>query len=124
LDDRPNQAAELAKPDVMQRGFMLDGFPRTVEQARSLAAFVAPATIDLVIALAVRPETVARRLAFRGRADDTRSTVQTRLERYHRVTVPTLVWYDEAGLLLVVDGDGPDHVREELCRHIGALGLA
>jgi adenylate kinase len=104
---------------------MLDGFPRTVEQARSLAAFVAPATIDRVIAVAVRSETVARRLAFRGRADDTRSAVRTRLERYHRETVPTWAWYDEAGLLLIVDGDRPpDHVREEVCRHIGALGLA
>ncbi|HEY3723754.1 MAG TPA: nucleoside monophosphate kinase [Acidimicrobiia bacterium] len=115
----------LAEPDAMQRGYLLDGFPRTVEQARTVATFIAPATVDVVIALAVGPETVARRLALRGRADDTRSAVRTRLERYDCETVPALDWYEEAGLLLQVDGDRPpDRVREDLCRRIDGLGLS
>jgi adenylate kinase len=117
--------SRIAEPDAMQCGFLLDGFPRTVDQARSLATLVAPALIDVVIALVVRPETVARRLATRGRSDDTSAAVRTRLERYHRETVPTLAWYEKAGLLLKVDGDRPpDHVREDLYKRIDALDLS
>jgi adenylate kinase len=116
-------AVRLAHPDAIQRGFLLDGFPRTVEQARTLARFLAPDSLDAVIALVVETDAVVRRLALRGRSDDTRCAVRTRLERYHRETVPVLAWYEDAGLLLVVDGDRPPAVvAHELRRRLDALG--
>ena len=70
-------AVRLAHPDAMQRGFLLDGFPRTVEQARTLARFLAPDSLDAVIVLVVETDAVVRRLALRGRSDDTRCAVRT-----------------------------------------------
>jgi adenylate kinase len=60
----------LARRDTAQRGFILDGFPRTVSQAEALADMLAPARLDLVINLEIDTETVLVRLASRRVCED------------------------------------------------------
>lgn len=99
------------------RGYVLDGFPRTVGQARH------PDTppIDLAVHLAV-PDDVARaRLAQRlkaGRSDDAdRAAVERRLRRYHAETEPLLDLFSRQGILTSIDAtQSPEHVTEAILR--------
>jgi adenylate kinase len=87
---------------------LLDGFPRTVEQADTLARDLAEHRRDLAAAVLidVPDDVVAERIEGRhqGRADDTPETVRNRLRIYHRSTEPLAAYYDERGLLRRVDG--------------------
>jgi len=115
-------AGRLAESGVTGRGFLLDGFPRTVEQAEKLDTLIAPKAIDAVIELAVRAETVIERLRLRARDDDTEATVARRLAEYDRNTVPVLAWYAARTPLLRVDGDRPaDWVAMELRQRVDAI---
>ena len=126
----------LLKDDTRNRGFILDGFPRTEEQAESLAEITADQPLDLVIDLDVPTGVVLARLASRRvcvdcganyavesppkhnwtcdhcggdviqRADDTEDAISRRLALYEEETAPLVGWYRERGLLTVVDGDG------------------
>jgi adenylate kinase len=98
-------------------GFLLDGYPRTLEQAKELDNILAGLneTIDAVVNLAVPDDEVAERLLKRGRSDDTQETVRRRLEIYHETTRPLEMYYAEKGKLLNVDGIGS---IEEITRHI------
>ncbi|MBP7124892.1 adenylate kinase [Myxococcota bacterium] len=125
-------------------GFILDGFPRTVDQAEALRA--ADIGIDLVVHLRVPEEAIIRRLAGRKicpscgrvfhveyappvdgahcdscgaalitREDDQEATVRARLRVYEEKTMPLLRYYREQGLLATVDGmQDPGHVQEDI----------
>ena len=102
-------------------GFVLDGFPRTVPQAealeRELAATGRPLTAALV--LDVDDEIALKRLTGRRtleqRDDDHEVTVRRRLEVYHQTTRPLREFYENRGLLRVVDADASeDEVTERL----------
>lgn len=113
-------------------GYILDGFPRTVEQATALAAF---AKIDAVIDIHVDDAALVKRLSGRRvcpkcgapysverlggvttcavdgaelvqRDDDKPETVQDRLTVYHQKTAPLIDFYQKEGLLRTVDGSG------------------
>jgi adenylate kinase len=94
-------------------GYLLDGFPRSVEQAEQIRAQAAEraATPDAVVYLDVpRAELVRRilaRAAVEGRADDTEQTVDTRLQVFEEQTRPLIGYYRDRGLLRVVDADRP-----------------
>jgi adenylate kinase len=81
-----------AGPD---RGFLLDGFPRNVEQARSLAATLGTAgcTLDAVVEFVVPEPVLVQRLLGRGRTDDTEAVIRRRLEVYRQETAPLLHFY-------------------------------
>lgn len=126
----------LERDDTRTRGFVLDGFPRTVGQAKSLLEITAPRCIDLVIDLVVPTEVVLARLAGRRvctdcganyslerppkfgwvcdncrgdvvqRADDTTDAIERRLAIYERETAPLTAWFAERDLLVAVDGLG------------------
>ena len=114
--------ARLAQPDAIERGFVLDGFPRTVEQAEMLDTLLAPRGVDAVIELSVRAETIIERLGRRARSDDTEAAVTRRLEQYDHNTVPVLAWYEARTALLRVDGDRPaDRVAAELRYRVDAI---
>lgn len=126
----------LLKDDTRNRGYILDGFPRTLDQAESLAAITADQPLDLVVDLAVPTDVVLERLAARRvcvdcganysvqappkhgwtcdhcggeviqREDDTEEAIKRRLDIYEAETAPLIQWYESRDLLMVVDGDG------------------
>jgi adenylate kinase len=101
----------IAQPDC-QRGFILDGFPRTESQAEALDAMLSQRdlTIGAVILLDVNEDELVERIASRKgedgtrRPDDNPEVVRARLDIYRKQTAPILPYYEKAGRLLHVDG--------------------
>jgi len=135
----------------LERGFILDGYPRNVEQASSLDRF---AKINLAIQLKLSDkEALARLLGRRqcavcrtvshvklaaadparcavcggrlkARPDDTESTIINRLAIYHFMTEPLAVYYRQHGVLLTVNGEQSiESLFQELVRKILKLGF-
>ncbi len=100
-------AERLGQPDC-QDGYLLDGFPRTIAQAEALDAMLAEQAtpLDVVLELQVPEEELFRRLAGRGRADDTPEVIRQRLVTYRRQTEPLLQYYGRGDLLKGIDGSG------------------
>jgi adenylate kinase len=98
----------LGAPDAAA-GFVLDGFPRAVGQARALDALLAAEghALDAVIELVLDRDEVLRRLAGRGRADDDADTVAARLDAYQAENGPLIGFYRAGGRLAEVDAAGP-----------------
>lgn len=101
----------IGMPDAA-RGFILDGFPRTVEQARALDGLLEGNGTPLaaVVNLAVPEATLLERLIGRaeqeGRSDDRPETIRERLRVYGEKNDPLVAFYEAAGLLTRVDGFG------------------
>lgn len=125
----------LQQPDAAN-GWLLDGFPRTPQQARDLQEIVGEGGIDLAIDLQVPEDVVVDRISSRRvcsncgtiysvdsppavdwtcdkcggdvvqRDDDTEASVRKRLSLYNEQTAPLLAWFAEQGLLAEVDGVG------------------
>lgn len=108
-------------------GCIVDGFPRTVQQAQTLDFMFRRLNrrIDLVLAIEVQRDELVRRIheraAISGRADDTEEIIRHRLDLYDQQTQPVLDFYRVSGLLVTVDGSGeiPD-TNGRLCRVIDA----
>lgn len=113
VDDR------LDKPDVAD-GFILDGYPRSVEQAKALDAMLAKRnlTLDAVLEFRVPEEELVSRLKGRGRADDTEDVIRNRFRVYRDETAPLLDHYN--GSLITVDAVG--ELDEVFGRALKALG--
>lgn len=94
-------------------GYVLDGIPRTMDQARALyeIAVELDMTADVALHLQVEESELVRRLLERasvqGRVDDTEEVIRHRLELYYEVTHPILDWYGERGILVSVDANRP-----------------
>ena len=101
-------AERLAQPDVAENGFLLDGYPRTPDQAAAMEVFLAEAGthLDAAVNLDVPVDEVTARMLARGRADDTEEAIRRRLALYESETAPLLAWFADRGLLDVVDGLG------------------
>jgi len=110
----------LVETAAADHGYLLDGYPRSVEQARELAARVsAPAAVSRVIFLSVPRDALVRRLlrraAEQGRSDDTADVIHRRLQVFDSETGPLVDYYRRAGLLTAVDGDAePDQVAARI----------
>jgi adenylate kinase len=109
-------------PHLQAGGFILDGFPRTVEQARALERRGIP--LDAAVNLTVRAPELKRRLlgraAAEGRADDTPEVIDNRLRVYEEQTAPVIDFYRERGLLSEVRGEQPiDRITEETLTQLG-----
>ena len=103
--------------------FVLDGFPRTVAQAKAAyeQATATGRTVHAVVCLDIAHDELLRRLEQRGqesgRADDTAATVRHRIEEYEQKTLPLLDYYDERDVLLRIDAMGDiDEVTERIVR--------
>ncbi|NLV57742.1 MAG: adenylate kinase [Clostridiales bacterium] len=137
----------IAKPDAVH-GYILDGFPRTVEQAKALET-IAP--IHVVINLAVEDEVLVKRISGRRccpqcgtphhverlhgsnvcqvdgtclvqREDDKPETVLSRLKVYHEKTAPLINYYQEKGLLKNINGDaGLEEISAQILETLEAL---
>ena len=101
----------LSRADVAD-GYILDGYPRNLPQAKSLDAMLERMgePVDEVIHIDVDPEQLIRRLAKRakleGRVDDAELTVRNRMRVYAEQTAPVTDYYAECGILTHVLGDG------------------
>jgi adenylate kinase len=94
-------------------GVLLDGFPRTLAQARALDAMLSEEghRVDVVIALVVPEATLVDRILHRaaveGRADDTRAAIAERMHEYHTLTAAVLDYYRQKGVRVEeIDGTG------------------
>ncbi|MGR4000647.1 MAG: adenylate kinase [Alphaproteobacteria bacterium] len=106
------------------RGFLLDGFPRTVGQAEALEGLLTE-SLDGVVSIEVGEEELLLRLRGRaseqGRSDDNEETIRSRLLVYREQTAPLLPFYEGRGLLRRVDGRGtPEDVFARILEHFSA----
>jgi adenylate kinase len=101
----------IDEPDA-EKGFLLDGYPRTLAQVDELDGMIKHTghRLDAVIVLTVDPDELVRRLTARaqseGRSDDTEDVIRRRQEVYTEQTEPLIEVYRGRGLLHEVDGIG------------------
>ena len=88
----------LAESDC-EKGFILDGYPRTLPQAQSLAQIT---DIDLAVDLAVADDIVIERLLARAREDDTEQIIATRLKSFHDGIQPVKEFYNAQNKLVTI----------------------
>ena len=114
-------AERLSADDVVERGVLLDGYPRTPAQAEALeeALESAGTHLDLALNLEVSIEEATRRMLDRARADDTEEAILRRLALYETETAPLVSWFEKRSLLITIDGLGSeDEVFQRLCRAV------
>ena len=112
----------LAKDDVQEHGFVLDGYPRTAAQAEALVMVLGDHGLHAAVDLDVPVDEVTARMKARGRDDDTDEGIARRLALYEKETRPVLDWFAARGLLVTVDGLGEEPEITE--RLLGAVRSA
>jgi len=113
--DRLNQADA-------EKGWILDGFPRNVNQASFLDDLLQKLNQNCeCINLEVPDEVLVDRMLGRGRRDDNEETIRRRLEVYHNETAPLIGFYRERSTLRAINGDRPlEEVTESLKQVVAA----
>lgn len=113
----------LTKEDA-GKGFLLDGYPRTLPQAETLAGILGETSrrLNMVLLVDVKEDELVRRAVARGREDDREEVVRERLRVYREKTEPLIGYYEHRGLLRVVDGSRP--IAEVTARMLDLVGGA
>jgi len=113
--------------DDVAAGFILDGYPRNLAQAKALDRTLGQLgqSVDEAIQIDVDPEQIIKRIARRAkeedRADDCEEVVRNRMRVYHEKTAPVIDYYATKGLLTHVLGDG--EIEEVLQRILSILSV-
>lgn len=106
----------LARPEY-EKGYILDGFPRTLKQAQKFTN-----GIDQVLYLKVSDKEILWRLAYRDsgdREDDTLKAIRKRIEVFHKFTQPVLDYYNRKKQLVEIDGEKePDEILKYILKKI------
>lgn len=112
----------------IEQGYLLDGFPRNLEQAEALHALVPDGTIDCVIHMKLDAEEIVTRLLARGREDDSEAVIRNRLKVYEDETSPLISFYTDRGMLIAVEALGTvDEVSDRIAtalEHCGQAGAS
>lgn len=102
--------ADRLKQEDAASGFLLDGYPRTVDQVHALDGMLDGVSLDAVVLLEADADAVVARLLKRaeleGRADDTEEVIRHRQDVYAAQTAPLIELFSERGILVSVDGLG------------------
>jgi adenylate kinase len=111
-------------------GFLLDGYPRTVDQLRFLDELLQAdgTALDAVVQLVADQDEIVSRLLKRaheeGRSDDTPETIRHRQELYQRETAPLIAVYKERGVVVEIDALGAvDEVAARITAALTARGI-
>ena len=112
--------ARVAEPDAA-KGFILDGFPRSTEQADALTGILADldTKLDAVLSFSVDEDVVVKRMLARGRADDTEEVIRNRMHVYEKETSPLREYYGDAVKSIDAMGD-VNEVHQRVLRALGA----
>jgi adenylate kinase len=120
---------EWLSVDTAGRGFVLDGFPRTMAQAEALDSMLDEIgrALDAILYFDIDDELAGERLRGRaleeGRTDDTPEVIARRLEIYHRDTEPLVEYYRPTGKLVPLPGNRTvDEVYREVEKALDQLG--
>jgi adenylate kinase len=110
--------SDYLKRQEYQKGYILDGFPRTVPQAKSFKNGV-----DNVVYLKVSDREALWRLSYRNgemREDETLLAIRKRIESFHKFTEPVLDFYRKKGILVEIDGEKKiEEIHKEILKKIG-----
>jgi len=112
--------ARVAEPDAA-KGFILDGFPRSTEQADALTGILSDldTKLDAVLSFSVDEDVVVKRMLARGRADDTEEVIRNRMHVYEKETSPLREYYGDAVKTIDAMGD-VNEVHQRVLRALGA----
>ena len=113
--------------DDAKNGFLLDGYPRTIDQVNFLDQILSKKSqkiekvLELTIDIPVVVERLLKRAQEQGRIDDTKEVITKRLEVYATSTAPLLAEYKKRGILVQVDGMGSvSEVEEKINSALGS----
>jgi len=119
--------ADILKSNPKAKGFIFDGFPRTMAQGEALDQMLRDtdksiaAVLNLDVEEKILVERLLKRGEMQGRSDDTPETIRKRLEVYKTQTEPLLAYYKKQGKLFVIKGNNPvedvfESIKETLDR--------
>ena len=93
--------------DNIKKGWLLDGFPRNVNQANALKNLLEKINhpLEAVISIQIADDVLIKRLLSRGREDDNEEVIVNRLKVYREQTSPLIDLYSKQGLLVEIDGN-------------------
>jgi len=102
----------ISEPQEGIKGFILDGFPRTLPQAEALDKMLSERkdSISAVIYLDIDEDIIFQRISYRAKMEDRkddmeRSTIENRIVQYHTKTEPLIVYYSNKGIFYRIKGD-------------------